>query len=645
MNFLNLYSKPAFIVSLASILSFSFICNSYAQSPVLYGMTQNGGSSGHGAIISFNTFNNTEDTVWSFGRGKDGQNPQGNLVPNPNNGLFYGMTTDGGSKSVGAIIAFNPLTNTEDTVWSFGRGKDGQFPTGSLVYDANNGLFYGMTSAGGSLGHGTIIKFNPANNTEDTVWSFGRGKDGQNPQGPLVYFAANGSFYGLTANGGVNFAGAIIKFNPTNNTEDTVWSFGRGKDGQNPQGYLVYDATNGLFYGMTSAGGTQGDGAIIKFNPITNKDSVVWNLGTGTDGQSPRGSLTYYTGKGLFYGMTAGGGTHSSGTIISLNPVNNAESVVWNLGSGTDGKYPDGNLIFDATNGLFYGMTSGGGSSSDGTIITLNPSNNTESVVWNLGSGKDGQVPNGDLLLHVPCSLTAASATTTQEVLCYGTSTGSAQASVTGGVSPFTYSWSNGTSTASTNNPGNGLSAGSYTVTVHDANGCTVTASATITQAAAIVVTIDTVTTNKNVDSCNWVLSAKPNGGTSPYNYSWSPGGQTTSTIKGLCDGNYCCTVTDKNGCQNNNCAFVVTEIQNINNSSSIQIYPDPNQGHFTVAGATPGQVIELYNYMGEKVMSINATKTVTQVDISTQSSGIYLLRILNKSGTIVGEKKLVKTN
>ncbi|MEO7978604.1 T9SS type A sorting domain-containing protein, partial [Flavobacterium sp.] len=94
-----------------------------------------------------------------------------------------------------------------------------------------------------------------------------------------------------------------------------------------------------------------------------------------------------------------------------------------------------------------------------------------------------------------------------------------------------------------------GLTAGSYTVTVTDANGCTATRNYTITQPTAI----NTATGSQTNVSCNGgsngSASVTPSGGTPGYTYSWSPSGGTAATATGLTAGSYTVTVTDANGC------------------------------------------------------------------------------------------------
>ena len=140
----------------------------------------------------------------------------------------------------------------------------------------------------------------------------------------------------------------------------------------------------------------------------------------------------------------------------------------------------------------------------------------------------------------------AASATITSQtnVLCNGASTGAATASTTGGTSPYTFAWSN----AATGATATGLAAGTYGVTSTDANGCTSTASVTITQPSAIVIpTLTSVTITCNGLS-NGTLTAVPSGGVSPYTYAWS-NASTGATATGLAVGTFTVTVTDANGC------------------------------------------------------------------------------------------------
>ncbi|MDQ3109810.1 MAG: SprB repeat-containing protein, partial [Bacteroidota bacterium] len=130
--------------------------------------------------------------------------------------------------------------------------------------------------------------------------------------------------------------------------------------------------------------------------------------------------------------------------------------------------------------------------------------------------------------------------------LCNGMCNGSSSASVAGGTAPYTYLWSPGLQTTPMIS---NQCAGVYTLTVTDANGCTVTQPSVITQPA--VLSPNGIRTNVTCFGlCNGTATVAPTGGTAPYQFSWAPGGQITPGITGLCAGSYTCTITDNNGCQ-----------------------------------------------------------------------------------------------
>lgn len=130
------------------------------------------------------------------------------------------------------------------------------------------------------------------------------------------------------------------------------------------------------------------------------------------------------------------------------------------------------------------------------------------------------------------------------DVTCSGAANGDLSISVSGGQSPYTYSW--------TPNVGSGpslsnLSGGTYAVTVTDDLGCSSTANYTIAEPATL--TINGTATNVICGSNDGSISTGVVGGTAPYSYDWSPNGETSTSISGLGAGNYGVTVTDDNGC------------------------------------------------------------------------------------------------
>src|SRR5690606_39357106 len=126
-----------------------------------------------------------------------------------------------------------------------------------------------------------------------------------------------------------------------------------------------------------------------------------------------------------------------------------------------------------------------------------------------------------------------------QDISCFGAADGSASITPSGGTSPYSYVWDNGSTSATPS----GLSVGTYNVTVTDANGCTFNTSVTLTEPTPLSATT-AVTTNYNGQdiSCfgaaDGSASVTPTGATPTYTYSWS-NGSTSATPSGLSVGTY----------------------------------------------------------------------------------------------------------
>lgn len=148
----------------------------------------------------------------------------------------------------------------------------------------------------------------------------------------------------------------------------------------------------------------------------------------------------------------------------------------------------------------------------------------------------------------IPCTIKATGIIATP-ASCFGTSTGSAHATFTGGFAPFTYSWSNGTSDTALY----AVNAGTYSVTITDAFNCSITDSVTISEPTALTTTFGNVSNYNGFGvscfgSANGSATVTAVGGTMPYTYAWS-NGDTSSIVSGLTAGSYIVDVIDANGC------------------------------------------------------------------------------------------------
>jgi len=141
-------------------------------------------------------------------------------------------------------------------------------------------------------------------------------------------------------------------------------------------------------------------------------------------------------------------------------------------------------------------------------------------------------------------TILAITATEDQAVSCNGAADGKATATAAGGVPPYSYLWSNGSTVTTVTN----LTSGVHNVTVTDSNNCEMAAtSITITAPQILVGTISTQPISC-FEANDGSLTANPTGGTSPFTFDWS-NGMTGATNSGLTSGTFQVTITDTNGC------------------------------------------------------------------------------------------------
>ncbi|MCD6366925.1 MAG: gliding motility-associated C-terminal domain-containing protein, partial [Bacteroidales bacterium] len=131
-------------------------------------------------------------------------------------------------------------------------------------------------------------------------------------------------------------------------------------------------------------------------------------------------------------------------------------------------------------------------------------------------------------------------ASNTTNPLCNGSNDGEITILYAGGTPPYSYQW-NTTDTTSTLSQ---LTAGSYSVTLTDHNGCNDIETFNLTEPDAI-----TITGNTDIDEdYHGYINLSVENGTLPYSFVWS-NGETTQNIDKLSSGEYSVTVTDFNGC------------------------------------------------------------------------------------------------
>ncbi|MBK9318741.1 MAG: gliding motility-associated C-terminal domain-containing protein [Bacteroidetes bacterium] len=231
--------------------------------------------------------------------------------------------------------------------------------------------------------------------------------------------------------------------------------------------------------------------------------------------------------------------------------------------------------------------------------VTISDSNSCDTTLSFLVSAQSGPLAVLDSL---------------RNVRCFGANTGRIYTSVSGGTVPFTYLWNDG----NTNQDRLSVFAGTYTLTVSDAGGCTDTLSVTITQNAQITASFTSIQATCN--QSNGSATVTPGGGVGPYTYLWETG-SSAQTLTAIPAGTYSVTITDILGCTFldsvavSNSGAPALQLQN-------QIQPScfgGTNGSLTVSisgGTTPYVVIWSNGDTGNTADSLAAgTYTVTVTD------------------------------
>lgn len=199
----------------------------------------------------------------------------------------------------------------------------------------------------------------------------------------------------------------------------------------------------------------------------------------------------------------------------------NANSVIWSGGSGTfqNGNTSLNNVYIPSSSDIETGFV----------ILTLST------------TGVSGGCLNSSDQIQLFYIDTIETNLSDISLLCkYGTA--SINPTVTGGIAPFTYLWSNDTLTAQ-----NTLGEGTYCLNIEDANGCQATKCISLVAPTSLDVVTSSTPASIN-GGADGTATANVSGGVGPYTYLWSNGG-TTPTITNLNYGIYTVTITDANGC------------------------------------------------------------------------------------------------
>jgi len=230
-----------------------------------------------------------------------------------------------------------------------------------------------------------------------------------------------------------------------------------------------------------------------------------------------------------------------------------------------------------------------------------------------------------------------------------GNSDGAIDITITGGDTPYSFVWSNG----STNEDISNLSAGTYTCEITDNTGCIINISAdVINNANGLAVTLESIT-NDECASSNGSINITPSGGSNPYTFLWN-NGTTSEDLNNITAGIYFITITDDTGCSTTSESFTVENDEN-EDLAIVNIYTEPDFcgdgfGLINYEAAVSGSyVYELDGVpgvppfdnltAGDYVISIVDGYCRVDETVTVESDGFFNINIDNVQNEICGQQ------
>jgi hypothetical protein len=338
----------------------------------------------------------------------------------------------------------------------------------------------------------------------------------------------------------------------------------------------------GYTYNWTP-GNPTGDGTVS----VTGLNAGTWTC-TVTDANSCTATQTFNITQPTAIVVTA-----ASQTNISCNGGSNGAAAI-NTPTGGAGGYS-------------YNWTPGN-PTGDGTVsVTGLTAGTWTCTVTDANSCTATQTFN----ITQPTAI-VLNANTQTNISCFGGTNGAASVTpATGGAGGYTYNWTPGNPTGDGTVSVTGLTAGTWTCTVTDANSCTATRTFSITSPAALVVTPASQTNILCNGGSNGAASVTVSGGTTAYSYNWTPGNPTgdgTASVTGLTAGTWTCTVTDANSCTAAATFSITAPTAIVASISSTPTACTSNTGTATVSGVSGGAGSYTYSWAPSGGTSATAT-------------------------------------
>lgn len=586
-----------------------------------YGLTYADGSYYGGTLFRYDYVSNTYTVMANFNITTTGDLPEGTLMQ-ASNGLLYGMTAGSGAHSSGTLFSYQLGADSVIKLVDFPTATS-TLRLNSLI-QASNGKLYGMSTLDGTNVSGTIFEYNISGNAYTVKYNL---PTSAKPNGDLLELGAD-TLYGMTDNDGTHHNGTIFQFIVASSTYNVIYNFD-SIHGGHPQSSLIH-ATDGKLYGTTYFGGVNKKGVLFSFVPSTSTYTDLHDFLTiDSGGIYPNGS-PYQASDGMIYGMTSAGGNTGAGSIyrynISTGTFTQELSLVSTTGSSPFGhftEYPTPPNI--QTQPLTQSICAGG------TVSLTAAATRDTSLQWQVSTDHGVTFTNISGATNTSYTFTASTQNGYQYRVIFRNAAGvdtTTVATITvnaPAVNNISYSLCQGSSytigshTYST--------AGTYydTIVGGSSHGCD---SIIILQLSG---TNASYTATVSHASCSVPVSGA--------GYQWLDcsthqpvAGATTQNFTATHNGSYRCVITIGSCIDTTNCVSVTgVGIADIN-PYHFNLYPNPTSGSFTIENDYSGKLtIEILNILGEQVKVFSMNSAQQTFEISDLAANIYEVRISNR--------------
>ncbi len=314
-------------------------------------------------------------------------------------GKLYGAMVNGGPQDGGIVFRMNKDGSGYELLHSFSiPSENGISPWGTVI-EGSDGNLYGATRRGGLADAGTVFRLGKDGTGFAVVRHFTtNANDGAFPLNNVIE-GSDGRLYGRTLSGGTNEGSSIFGMNKDGSSYALLHSFEEQyNDHQDSYAGLVH-GRDGMIYGTTYADGTYGAGSVFRLNKdgsgFQSLHDFDWSL---TDGGYPYGSVAEAS-NGVLYGVTSGGGSDDYGILYRINRDGTGYQVLRHFTTGTGEGYLPVGAPVEGPGGLLYGTTYFGGMNQGGTIYRMRKDGTGFEFIYRfLPNSGDGFNPNATLL-------------------------------------------------------------------------------------------------------------------------------------------------------------------------------------------------------------------------------------------------------